>query len=223
MSADKRISKHSMREDKLVSSTFRATEYIQKNQTPFIIGAIALIIVLGAVLLIRYNANRKLNESSALLSRAEMTAAMGQMDQYAADLASLADDYNGTTAAKIATMRLANIYFDQKDYDKADIYYTRLIEKYSEDKMVAASGAAGKAACFEARGNYQEAAKYYEQAASYKSGDLWSPIYLLRAGQNYTKAGDTNSAEAAYEQIEKQYANSSEISAAKRFRAELMN
>jgi predicted negative regulator of RcsB-dependent stress response len=223
MSADKRISKHSMREDKLVSSTFRATEYIQKNQTPFIIGVMALVIVISAIMFIKWSASRKLNDSAALLSRAEMIGAMGQMDQYISTLQLLSDNYSGTAAAKIATLRLANDFFDQNDYTKAEIYYNLLTEKYSSDKMVAATGAAGKAACYEAQGNFLEAARAYEQAAAYKSGDLWSPIYLLRAGQDYTKAGDKKSAEAAYDQIDKQYANSSENNTAKRFRAELMN
>jgi predicted negative regulator of RcsB-dependent stress response len=223
MSAEKRITKRLMKEDRLVSTTFKATEYIQKNQTPFIIGAIALVVIIGAVTLIRYSANRKANESTAVLFQAEMMAAAGQMDQYAANLALLSDNYGGTTAGKIATLRLANLYFDQKDYDKAAIYYTRMMDKYTDDKMVAATGAAGKAACLEAKGNYLQAAKFYEKAASYKSGELWTPVYLLRAGQNYANAGDKKSAEAAYDRIEKQYANSSETNTAKRYRAELIN
>jgi predicted negative regulator of RcsB-dependent stress response len=221
MSAEKRITKRLMKEDRLVSTTFKATEYIQKNQTAFIIGGIAVVVIFSAILLIKMNASRKVSESYALLFQSEMVAAGGQMDQYMADLALLADNYSGTTAAKIATLRLANTYFDQTNYDKSESYYTILTKKYSSDKMVATIGAAGIAACYEAKGNFAEAAKYYSQAAAYKSGDLWTPAYLLRAGQNYAKAGDKKSAEAAYDQIEKQYANSSETSTAKRYRAEL--
>ncbi len=223
MSAEKRISKHSMKEDRLVSTTFKATEYIQKNQTPFVIGTIAIVVIFGAILLIRWSGSRKLNDSAALLSRAEMVAAMGQMDQYLTDLQLLSDDYTGTTAGKVATLRLANAYFDQRQFDQAETYFTRLIDKYSNDNMAAAAGASGKAACLEIKGNYLEAAKYYQKAADFKSGDLWTPGYLLKAGQNFARAGDKTSAIADYDLIQKQYPNSAEGSPAKRYLAELQN
>jgi len=221
MKPEKRITRHQMKEDKLVSTTFKATEYVQKNQMPFIIGIIAIAVIFAAVMFFRWSGDRKRAESSALLSRAEMSGAMGNMDQYNATMQMIANDYAGTTAAKIASLRLANDYFTQKQYDNALKYFTLLLDKYSDDKMVAASAAAGKGACYEMKGDFAQAAKAYQQAADYKSGDFWTPGYLLKAGQNFAKAGDKKSAEAALSEIDKKYPTSSENSLAKRSLAEI--
>jgi predicted negative regulator of RcsB-dependent stress response len=223
MNPEKRMTRHRMKEDRLVSTTFKATEYIQKNQMPFIVGAIVIVVIFAAVLFFRWSGDRKRNESSALLSRAEMIGAMGQMEQYTATLTMLADDYTGSTAAKIATLRLANDYFDKKQYDQAIKYFTLLSDKYSSDKLVAASSAAGLGACMEMKGNFLEAGKDYQKAADYKSGDLWTSEFLLKAGQNFAKGGDKKSAEAAYNEIIEKYANSNEITVARRSLAEIQN
>jgi tetratricopeptide (TPR) repeat protein len=223
MSPEKRMTRHTMKEDRLVSTTFKATEYVQKNQTPFIIGIIAIAVIFAAVMFFRWSGNKKTSESAALLSRAELVAGMGQFDQYTATLQMLADDYAGTNAAKIATLRLADSYFADKQYDKADLYFTKVLDNYSKDNMAAASAAAGKGAWLEIRKDYKLAAKYYQQAADYKSGDLWTPGYLLKAGQDYAKAGDTKSAQAAFDEITQKYANSVESNTAKRSLAELQN
>jgi TolA-binding protein len=223
MSADKRMSKRSMKEDRLVSTTFKATEYVQKNQTPFIIGTIAIVVIFAAVMFFRWSGNRKKSDSAALLSHAEMLGAVGQMDQYMAELQLIADDYSGTAASKIATLRLADSYFATKQYDKADNYYTKVLDNYSSDNMAAASAAAGKGACNEAKRNYGEAAKNYQRAADYKSSDLFTPGYLLKAGQNFAKASDKKSAQAAFDEINKKFANSTENNIAKRSLAELQN
>lgn len=59
------------------------------------------------------------------------------------------------------------------------------------------------------------------RAAEYESGELWTPNYLFKAGQNFAKAGDKKSAQAAFDKIEKEYANSTESMGAKRAQAEL--
>jgi TolA-binding protein len=223
MSPEKRMTRHSMKEDRLVSTTFKATEYVQKNQTPFIIGAIAIVVVFAAFMFFRWSGNRNRAESGALLSRAELVAGMGQMDQYTATLQMLADNYAGSDAAKIATLRLADSYFADKQYDKADLYFGKVLDKYSSDKIAAASAAAGKAACSEIKKNYSQAAKYYQQAADYNAGDLWTPGYLLKAGQDFVKAGDKKSAQAAFDEISQKFANTPESNAAKRSLAEIQN
>jgi predicted negative regulator of RcsB-dependent stress response len=221
MKPEKRISKKTMKEDRLVSTTFKATEYIQKNQTPFIIGAIAIVAIFSLVMLFKWNTDKKKVDGASILSRAEMTGAMGQMDQYLADLQLLSDNYSGTAAGKIATLRLANNNFDAKKYDNAEKYFDKILDRYSDDKMLAASAAAGKGACLELKSNYAEAAKFYRRAAEFKSGDLWTPNYLLKAGQDFMKSGDKKSAQAAFDEIEKKYANTSESNSARRALAEL--
>jgi predicted negative regulator of RcsB-dependent stress response len=223
MKAEKRITKRQMKGDRLVSTTFKATEYIQKNQTPFVLGTAAIVVVFLLIVFIRWNADRKRNDAAGILTRAEITAAMGDMNQYFAELQNLSDNYGGTTAGKLATLRLANNSFDSEDYTRAEDYFKRIQERYADDKILSAGAAAGLGACYEMRENSIQAADQYDLASRLSEGEYWAASYLYKAGLNYSRAGDKTRAAAAFKLIEEKYQNSSELSAARRALAELNN
>jgi predicted negative regulator of RcsB-dependent stress response len=220
MSQDKRMSKRQMKEDRLVSTTFRATEYVKQNQTPFIIGISALVFIFAVFMYLRWNSEKNRNDASTLLSQAEILAAMGQMDQYQSELMRLSDNYASAPAGKIATLRLANNYFDGKQYDKAETYFDKILSRYSGDKMLAAGASAGKAGCREMKSDFSSAAKFFKQAAD-NSSETGAPGYLLKAGEDFAKAGDKKSAKDVLDQIGIKYSNSLEAQTAKRTLAEL--
>jgi TolA-binding protein len=221
MSADKRITKRQMKEDKLVSTTFRATEYIQKNKNTFTIALSAAVVVFIVAMLFKWSNDRKRNEAATLYSRADMEIAMGQTDQAIADLQTVVENYGGTPSAAMACLTLANDYYALKQYDNAQKYYEKVLSEYSKDNMLAASAAAGAATCLEMKGDRAAAAKMFMQAADLDPRDLWSPGYLLKAGNDFIQAGDKASAETAFDTIEKKYPNTSESTAARRSLAEL--
>jgi TolA-binding protein len=221
MSVEKRMSKRQMKEDKLVSTTFKVTEYVSKNQTPFIIGVAALIVIASAIMFFNMSSKRSKTDAASLLTQAELNGASGTADQYLADLQNISTKYGSTNAGKIATLRLANTYFSRKQYDKAEQYFDIVLDKYTDDKMLAASAASGKGACREIKSDYATAAKMYKQAADDTPNQIWTPSYLLKAGQNFAKAGNKDEARKVLEEIGTKYANSTESGAAKRTLAEL--
>ena len=215
------MTKHQMKEDKWVSTTFKTTEYIRQNQSMFITVIIALIVIFAAVSFFRWNSAKKRTDAENSMARAEMEMAMGQMDQYVADLQNVVGNYGGTASARIACFSLANLFFNNKQYDKAEQYFRKVLSDYSSDKMMAASSAAGIGECLELKGDNAGAAKMFQQAADFNSGDLWTPGYLLKAGHAYAKSGDKKSAQAAFDQISTEYPNSTEASAARRSLSEI--
>ncbi|OGC92514.1 MAG: hypothetical protein A2W25_07400 [candidate division Zixibacteria bacterium RBG_16_53_22] len=221
MAPEKRITKRRMKEDRLVSTTFRATEYIQKNQTPFVVGTLVVAAVFALVVFLRWSGDRKRNEAAGIMTRAEITAAMQNMDQYLGDLALLSDNYGGTAQGKLATSRLANNYFRSKDYTRAEVYFKRIIDRYSDDQILSAGACAGLGAIHEINGDYKQAAEQYKKAADLSEGQTWASGYLLKAGLGYSKAGDKEKAADALKIIEEKYQNSLEFSAARRALAEI--
>jgi len=221
MSAEKRITKRQMKGDRLVSTTFKATEYIQKNQTPFVIGTVAILAVFALVVIMRWNTNRKTSEASGILTRAEMSAAVGELNLYFSDLQLLSDNYGGTSAGKIATLRLANNAFDSEDYKTARVFFERIIERYSDDKTILASACAGLAAGLEMQGDFKQAGEYYQKAADASEGEIWASNYLYKAGINYASAGEKEAARTAFKIIEEKYQNTAEYTLARRALAEI--
>jgi TolA-binding protein len=167
------------------------------------------------------SSKRSKSQAASMLTQAELNGATGNPDQYLADLKVIADKHDGTAAGKIAALRLANSYFTRKDYDKAEQYFDTVLKKYSDDKMLAASAASGKGACREMKNDFLAAAKLFKQAAKDSPDQVWTPNYLLKAGENFAKAGSKNEAKEVLEELGTKYANSTEANTAKRILAGL--
>ncbi len=221
MSPGKRITKKQMKEDRLVSTAFKTSEYIQKNPRAFIFGGIAVAVVFTAVLLFLWNTDRKNSEASGYLLRAQVANDSGLLNDTIIDLKMILDDYSDASSAEHACFMLANIYFENKNYEEAFRYFTRMISDYPHDKMKAASSAAGAAACQVELGDRREAGRYYKMAADLHPTEMWAPEYLMKAGTNFTAAGDLESAKLAYNEIINSFKGSRETNNAKRSLAEI--
>ena len=221
MSPAKRITKKQIKEDKLVTTAFKASEYIQKNPTPFVMAGVAVVVIFIAIVLMMWSADRKKNEAATLLTRAHLAFDTGQVDAAIGDLRVLAENYSGTRPGARATLLLANYYFQEKNYTEALDYYSKIIAGYDKDKMMLSSAIAGAAACKEIDGDRLEAGRLYLEAARVFPDELWAPDYLLRAGVSFLVVGDTASAKIAYSEIDSSYGNSMQASNARRSLAEI--
>jgi TolA-binding protein len=221
MSADRRITKKQIKEDRLVTTAFKASEYIQKNKTPFILGGSAVGIIFIVVVLMLWSADRKRNEAQALLARAQLGLDTGQAETAIDDLITLTESYSGTDFAAQACFYLAAYYYDKKDYDTALQYYNKIISLYDKDKIMLASSYAGAAACHEIQGDNMEAARLFSQAAGINPDKLWAPDYLLQAGADFLIAGDTLQARSAYAAVDSLYGGTPQAGRARKLLAEV--
>lgn len=221
MSADRRITKKQMKEDKLVTTAFKASEYIQKNPTPFVIGGVAVGVIFAVVILMLWSADRKRNEAGALLARGYLELDTGQPEMAVDDLISLTEKYSGTDYAAQACFTLATYFYNQKEYATALNYYNKIISLYDEDDLILGSAFAGAAACQETEGNHIEAGRLYSQAAAINPDRLWAPEYLFKAGLNFLAAGDTVQARTAYARIDSSYDRTTQATRARKYLAEL--
>jgi len=209
----KKITRKEIKEDKLVTTYFKATNYLYENKK-LILGIIGGIIAVLLIALIIYS-NRKESEEMATTTLANIMLAYDEgAYQIAIDgvpnrnlmgLKQIVEEYGGTHAGELAKFYLANAYYSLKDYDNALKYF----EEYSGgDKLIKASALAGIAAVYEAKGQYKDAAEYYEKAASKMKDDLTTPEYLCGAARNYALAGDKAKALELYEKVKKEYPTS---------------
>ena len=221
MSPAKRITKKQMKEDRLVSSVFKTSEYIQKNPKPFIIVGTAAAVIFIAVILFLWNIDKKNTQAAGYLARAQISYDRGFGDDAVIDLQTVVDNYSNTSAAASACYKLANVFFDNGNYEEALKYFIVMIDNYPDDKMKLAASAAGAAACHEQLGDRQEAGRYYRMAAELYPDKLWAPENLINAGRNYMAAGDLESARMVFNEIIDSYKESRELNSAKRFISEI--
>ena len=221
MSSDKRFTKKQIKEDKLVKTAFRTSQYIQKNPTAFIAGGIVLAVIFAAVLLFIWSSDKKKEESITLLARGRIAMESGQPEAGMGDLETLIKDHAGSEAAGIGAMILANYYYRNMEYDKALTYFEIVVSDYSGEKMMIANASSGAAACYEIAGNRAEAARYYRMAADSFPDRIWAPDQLKWAFYNYLAIGDTTTAISVIKELNSLYENTPEAIAAKRTLAEI--
>lgn len=122
------------------------------------------------------------------------------------DAGNLANYYTGVTYLKQGKFPLAIFHFE--DFSSNDLLvqaraYSLMGDAYMEQK------------------DYENAAKYYSKAASYKPNKEFTPTYLMKAALAYEKLNQNQKAIDAYQTIIDKYWESAELQSAKKFKAKL--
>lgn len=216
----RRITKKEMKEDKLVTTAFQLSEWIQKhlNQVLMVAGGVVLVAIV--VFFVFSTRSRRGQKAADLLGKATLELQVGNLNQAITDLHTVVDKYGGTKSAGSATFRLATTYFYTKDYPNAQAMFQSFIEKYGEDPLSLASAQAGIAQCQMENGEFQAAGDNYVKAVSFKPEGLLAPHYLLSAGQAYLKANQRETAKEVFKRLIDEYPDSKEAYKAKEQLAE---
>ena len=217
----KRLSKQQIKEDKLVTTAFKASEYIQKNPTPFVIGGVIAAVIFAAILLFMWNADKIDSESMALLARGRISMETDRVDNGKEDLESLLSEYADTRAAGAAALVLANYHYGISEYESALRYFRMIVDEYADHNLILADAASGAAACLARNKEYAEAALLYGISADAYPERIWAPGQIKEAIFYYLQAGDTTSAIATIGKLDLLYKTSTESMAAQRLLAEI--
>lgn len=133
-------------------------------------------------------------------------------------LQAIVKDYGSSHYGNLAQFYLANCYFNTGEFDKA-------LEAFEDANVDApileASRIAGIAACYEVKGNFADAAKYFEKAGKSNTNDPNTAEYLANAARNFAKAGNKEQAIELYKLIKKEHSSSAAAREAERYLDEL--
>jgi tetratricopeptide (TPR) repeat protein len=127
-------------------------------------------------------------------------------------------EYGITDAANLANYYTGAIYLKQGKFDVARNY---LDDFNSKDLLIQARAYSLIGDTYMEEQKYEDAAKYYNKAANYKSNKFFSPAYLMKEALAYEKANQKDKAIEVYDLVISKYWNSSEFQKAKKFRARL--
>ncbi len=198
----------------LESALTRTEQFIEDNQKiiSYIVGGIILVVI-GYLGFNRFYLHPKEDEAVSQMFMAEdyfekdsFNLAINGDGNYLGFL-DIIDDYGITKAANRAKYYVGISYLHLGQYEDAIDY----LNKFDTDDMLLApvkEGAIGDA--YLELGNQDEALKYYKKAYSYSDNELTTPIYKMKAAELLESMNEYDKALALYEQIKKDYPNSSE-------------
>lgn len=206
-----RITKRQMKEDKLVTTTFRVTEYVQKHSQSFIIALAALAAVTVVAVFVISSRSAKSREAAGLLGRAYLTMTMGNAELSVNDFKTVVENHKGSPSAALAAYYLGDLHFRNGSFEEALKYFQLYVDAYHHNEFLTTASLLGAADSYMELGRYASAGDYYLRAFQADTSGLEATKHLLRSGQAYLLAGEKGKAEEVFQQIVDDYPFSLQI------------
>ena len=202
-----------VKQDDLITTYENAISWYQNNKKLVTNVGIALVVVIAAGWF--YLNNQHQNNEKAALEFAKVftyydngqyqIAMNGIPEKNVRGLKAIVGDYGSTQFGNLSKFYLANCLYNTGDEEKALAMFE---DADLDSPLLEASRLAGIAVCYEAKGNFTEAAKNFEKAGKYSANDPNAPDNLANAARDYAKAGDKDQAIELYQLIKKEHASS---------------
>ncbi len=222
----KKLSRKEIKEDKLLTFSAKAYNFVNDNKQKIMIWTVAIAVVIVAVIFYKQTSSSN-NEAAGLALSRVMTYYDNGQYQQAIDgmpgsnvtgLKQIIDQFGSTENGEIAKIYLANSYFMLDKLDDAYKYYS----DYSGSlEIYKAAALAGEAGYFGNKKEYQKAADLFRQASRVSEENALNPEYMLKASINYIKAGNKEEAKALLDVIKKEYTASSAFREADKYLAQV--
>ena len=216
-----RISKHMMREDKLVTTAFRFSEWIQKN-TQRILTVAGVVVAVGIIIFVILSTRAGKGEKAyQLLGQAIVAIRLGNLNQAIPDLETITNNYGSTKAAPQACFLLGNIFFASGMFDQAISTFEEFRKRYQDDPFLLVSSISGIAQCYLEKKEFGRAGDFFYQAFESDPQGVLAKYCLSSAGFSYARAKDYEKARSAYQKVVELFPNAPEAVKAKKELAEI--
>ena len=202
----KRLTKKELKKDPLLIFIAQAVDYIRDEWIK--IGSTVLVVVLIISASFLFVNGRRKGAINAY--DAAMTALANNAPEAKDLLQRVVNDYSGSDLAGDALMQLANSAFKDKDYDTAEKYFKRYIDKFGQDPVYLFNAYNGLGSIYEERKDYEKAGELYTRFAAKNKDSVFLPVMLLNAGKAYMLAGNKDKARQQFTKITEEYSDSRE-------------
>jgi len=214
MAKNKGLNKGDERLESVEEALSRSEQFIINNQKTLIgVVAVIVVVVLGYLGLNKYYLQPKEKEAHTQMFMAESYFESDSLnkalygDGNNLGFMDIIDEYSSTDAGNLARYYAGISLLKQGEFKEA----AEQLKKYSTgDRIVSAMALGALGDAYLEMGKQPEAAKQYEKAARYKSNELTSPVFLLKAGQTYELMGDNKKALSIFKEISEKYPSTTE-------------
>jgi TolA-binding protein len=217
----KKLTRHQVKEDKLVTMYFKANDYLNKHTREITYAVIGIVGVLALSFYLVREKRMAEENASVELAKAKMEYIRRDYTKTVDILKKLIENYGGTRSAGMGTIYLAQSYLRLQDHPNAEAAFKSYLDDYNDDNILSGAAAAGIAATYDERKDYPKAAELYEKAANDYSDSMFAPTWLMDAARCYAQAGNKQSAQQVVKKIIETYPKTTILDDAKSYLAEL--
>ena len=133
-------------------------------------------------------------------------------------LLSIADDFSGTKAGKLANLYAGIALMNQAKYAEA---IERLDKFSADDQVLQAKAFCLIGDCYMETKKTEDAISYYTKASEFKPNKFATPAYMMKLAGAYTDSKKTKEAIEVYSDLISKYPTSTEALMAKKYKARI--
>lgn len=173
--------------------------WLQLNSKPLLMGLGAVAVAAAAIMVYRSTAASSREKAFTALAQAQQPFAEGKSAEAKTALEKVVSRYGSTAAGQQAAVLLAQVQFEEKQFDAGIATLEKARGSASTDfkagiEAMIASG-------FELKGDFSKAAESYAKAAAATSFDAERRSYEASQARSLMAAGKTSEAKALWEKL----------------------
>lgn len=209
----KKLSRKEIKEDKLVSTYYKAYGYFEENRSRVVTAVVILLAVIALVYFYINNRIENNNIAGIQLSRvmtlydqgSYFEAIEGREGTDIVGLKQIVENYGSTENGELAKIYLANAYNFLGRNDEALEFY----EDYSGgNEIFKATSLAGQAGIHSFNEDFETAADLFLKASRVSESNPLNAEYMLNAGISFLKSGNEDEAKELFETIKEDFPTS---------------
>jgi len=220
MQSKVKLTKRQVKEDKFTTFMLNTRTQVTDNWQFLVIGLVAVLVLVAAVVWYVNNQNEKTVEAEGKLSEAISQYQAGNNQVAILGFTNLMDEYGGTMAARTATYYLGNLYLSSRNFEDAIATFRKYLDKHDDNTMERAAAYGGMAAAYEGQADFVKAAEYYIKAVNESPDGPLEADYRYGAVRNYVQTGDMEAAKAQVDTLKEKLGGTDSAKRAERLYAE---
>lgn len=202
MASRKRVKKKHIKEDQLITTAVKASQFIQRYYTQVIVGIVVLVLAVVAILFTAQTRRGNVRDSEQLFGRAMSQYNARDMETAANSFSEVIDRYGGSRAGVFARYFLGQSLLMQERHDEAMNAFEQYLDKAGTDAPFRAAATIGIAMCYEGLRDFATAAELLEQLSqTLEPEDPRYPEVLFQAATDFEKAGSRPKAVDLYREV----------------------
>lgn len=195
-----KMTKEELREDKVVTAITDAGQWVKRNGVFVTVGVLLVLAALIVTQVVRQGRARAERDAAVLLLEGETLYQSAGPADALTRFADAAERYAGSRSGRIALLRAGDCRLEIGDHGQAVESYRRFLETGAATGMLRASALRGQASAHDSMKEHALAAALFLQAADVPRNPLAGDD-LISAGNAWLDAGDSGSAEAAFQRF----------------------
>jgi TolA-binding protein len=156
--------KQEMRQDPLLDFLSDAKEFIDKNSNSIMIGVIAVCVVLAGGWAYQYFKKSGEEKAQEAFGKAMVAYQSGDETKAVDAFKAVIENYRKSPHASYSSFVLGNLFMQQGKFDEAITWFKDAESANPHTGFVGADALEGLSACYEAKGNREEALGYLQKA-----------------------------------------------------------